>query len=219
MVGAQTELRGPGVASVSVAATKARDTPGLLERGAVFFTLFVGTGAMISLFTLPNPQGDPWASSAENPVSRAMWICIYLVMLYWLVPVSQQVITLMRRNIWIPILMLLVLVSVLWSPTPGVTLRRGVAIDLSAIYGYYLAIRFTTRQIVELLAIALALALLMSVVFIVALPSYGVYNDIFRGPTWRGVFLQSSPSVMRLHWASWHSLLLRHLGLGSSSFR
>lgn len=159
----------------------------------VTMTLFIGTGAVLLLFRLPDPQGDPWAGSDQDPLVRGIWLALYLVMLIVVAPHWREVLALMRGNIWIPAMLMLVVLSAAWSAVPALTFRRGVAIDLGAIYGYYLAVRFTTKQVVDLLAIVLAVALLLSLVFVIFLPSYGVYQDIFRGSTWRGVFIQKNP--------------------------
>jgi exopolysaccharide production protein ExoQ len=166
---------------------------GVGERLAVIASFFLGMGALISMFRLPNPEGDPWAGSDQDPLTRGIWLALYLVMIYLVAPHWREVVDLMKRNIWIPVLMLLVLGSAAWSGDPGLTARRAVAIDLGALYGYYLAVRFSTAEVVRLLRIAIAVALLLSVAFIVFLPSYGIYQDLFRGSTWRGVFLHKNP--------------------------
>jgi len=168
-------------------------TPGRIERLFVMLVFFLGTGALIAMFRLPDPDGDPWAASAQDPVQQLLWLGVYAVTLMLLVPHRRQVAQLMAKNKWIPALMIVVLLSAAWSPTPTITLRRSIAIDLGGIFGYYLAIRFSSREVVRLLAVSLAAALVLSVLFIVGLPSYGVYNDQFRGATWRGVFLHKQP--------------------------
>lgn len=183
------------VASLSVESAHLRQAGEslLFERALVAIAFFLGSGALISMFRLPDPEGDPWAGSAEDPLTQALWLALYAVMAFFLAPRWRDVLALMRRNAWIPALLIVVLLSTLWSPDPGLTLRRAVAITLGALYGYYLAIRFSMKQVLQLLAFALAGGLLLSVLFIVLLPSYGIYEDIFRGATWRGVFLHKQP--------------------------
>jgi O-antigen ligase len=164
-----------------------------MERVLVVVAFTIGIGAILSMFRLPDPQGDPWAGSAEDPFTRGIWLVLYLAMLYFVLPHWREVVALMRGNVWIPALLLLVLLSAIWSPDPALTLRRALAINLAAAYGYYLAVRFTLRQVLRLVGVAVGLALVLSIVFIVLMPGYGIYGDIFRGATWRGVFLHKQP--------------------------
>jgi O-antigen ligase len=172
---------------------RTRTTSDQLERALVVIAFAIGIGALLSMFRLPDPQGDPWAGSAEDPLTRGIWLLLYLAALFFVLPHWRELIGLMRGNVWIPALLLLVLLSAIWSPDPALTLRRALAINLAAGYGYYLAVRFTLRQVLSLLGIALGLALVLSIVFIVLMPGYGIYGDIFRGSTWRGVFLHKQP--------------------------
>ena len=167
--------------------------PGLLERMFVVAVLLLTSGALVPMLRLPDPEGSPWAASTGNGLQQAIWLGVYLTALITVLPRWRTLLAAMAVNKWIPALMALALASTFWSTTPALTFRRAAAVDLAGLFGYYLAIHFTRRQVLELLAIALGTALLLSFIFVVFLPSYGVYFDQYRGLTWRGVFLHKQP--------------------------
>ncbi len=79
---------------------------------------------------------------------------------------------------------LLALASLFWSADPGETVRQSIVIGSIAVYGLYLCIRFDLREILQLLAVMFTISAVCSLIFVFALPEYGLQ------PTgeWAGVF-------------------------------
>lgn len=77
--------------------------------------------------------------------------------------------------------------STLWSIEPGLSLRRSISVLAPTALGLILASRFTWRELVRLVAIALAVAGLLSALVALLLPDEGIMS-IEYGDAWRGVY-------------------------------
>ncbi|MGY8661353.1 O-antigen ligase family protein [Bradyrhizobium sp. UFLA05-109] len=100
----------------------------------------------------------------------------------------------MLRGTW-PIFLMpaLAFTSMLWSPDPGYTLRKGVAFTGSVLIGFLVATVLNTQDAVRLLGRVLSFIILLSIVYVFIFPHYGVHNasDFFQSVHaghWRGVF-------------------------------
>jgi exopolysaccharide production protein ExoQ len=79
------------------------------------------------------------------------------------------------------------LLSILWSFAPGMTLRRSIALIGSTSFAFYLATRYSLKQLLKLLGWAFGIAVILSFVFGIALPKYGIMGGIHAG-AWRGIY-------------------------------
>lgn len=84
------------------------------------------------------------------------------------------------------LLTLLTIVSTMWSQAPDTTLRRSIALSLSACFALYIVIRFDFRSALNLLAIAFAVFLTIGI-FSAAVPGLGVTPSGVYAGAWRGL--------------------------------
>ena len=85
------------------------------------------------------------------------------------------------------------MVSAVWSPDAFLTLRRGFALLGTVFLGLSLATTFDFRQALAILIRSLALAMALSVVWVVLFPKYGVHQatdfmEPIHAGKWRGIF-------------------------------
>jgi exopolysaccharide production protein ExoQ len=154
-----------------------------LEKIFVVVALLLFTGAFLWL--------GGGGEEGSNRLAQASYLGIYGITCLLVVRQLERFIYVSTRE---PLLLLLVgiaLLSVLWSVAPEVTLRRGFALLGTTMFGAYLAMRFSLREQLRLLAWALGIAALLSLVFALALPSYGVMSDA-RGEAFRGIYSQKN---------------------------
>ena len=78
-------------------------------------------------------------------------------------------------------------ISMLWSVDPRETVERSVALVGSSIFGAYLGWRFTLGRLVFLLAVGMSIAVCLSLVVIVLLPSVGIKQGGQWAGSWQGV--------------------------------
>ncbi|MBD2459692.1 O-antigen ligase family protein [Oscillatoria sp. FACHB-1407] len=91
-----------------------------------------------------------------------------------------------------PLLILLhviTVMSVLWSVAPEFTADETKAVVRAALFGIYLAVRFSLQDQMYLLARTLAVSLVFSLLVGFALPGYGIHTTGEFAGSWKGVFL------------------------------
>lgn len=91
------------------------------------------------------------------------------------------------------ILPCLALLSTLWAPDVTLTLRRSVALLGTILFGFSLASILSLRQCVSLVITALTGAMLLSIIWVVAFPKFGIHQaedavQAVHMGLWRGIF-------------------------------
>lgn len=158
-----------------------------LEWWAAGFALFCFTGALMPLFL-----GSGGLDEAARSKLRLVALPAYLVALVFLARSPGQLLVTVRRNLPFTLLLFLPFVSILWSISGSVTLRRAVGLVLSVALAYLLAIRFTPRQLAALVAAVLVPLMVLSLVFAVALPHLGRMPADAAASGVRGVFFHKN---------------------------
>ncbi|ULR42315.1 O-antigen ligase family protein [Rhizobium sp. K102] len=152
-------------------------------------------GAAISLFFqagafLPLILADPDGSLSESAKSILRLPCfpVYVFTLVVLVRNFPQFLTALRRNLLVPLILILPFLSTLWSIGPPTSLRRAIGLFFCVLLSYVLAIRFTPRQLLFLLFVTLGACNVLSVVIAVTSPSLALMPD----GAMRGVFIHKN---------------------------
>ncbi len=159
---------------------------GFIERAAVCVLIFMFSNALFA------PLLDPEQKAGDTmPVLRLMWLPAYAVImglaaLRWRAMVKA----------WLPALLTFaitgfVIASVIWSIAPDVTMRRGVALIATTIFGLYLGARYNWRELINLLAWNFTFLAVLSLLFVVAMPSFGVHHGVNDG-AWRGLWYEKN---------------------------
>lgn len=167
------------------AAPRLSFAPGL-EAGLALLVILLFSNALIGpLLTDPD---DPDASST---LLRLMWPPVYALALALILlkpgPVWRQAV-----RAWPLVLFgLLPFVSVAWSISPDTAVRRGLGVIMTLVFALWLAARYDWRDLIRLLALAFAVLAAGSLVAAVAVPSFGVMQEIFPG-AWRGLWWEKN---------------------------
>jgi exopolysaccharide production protein ExoQ len=160
--------------------------PSLIEKAFAVFSLFLSTTALIPVL-LDKPGAD---AVPADPYSPLLFIGVYLVTILLLVLHRNSFIWVVQKDIWIWLLVGLVLASVLWTVAPDLTPRRSLLLLGTTLFGVYLAMRYTLREQLQFLALAFGAIIILSILFAIALPFYGVMSyqegGIHAG-AWRGI--------------------------------
>jgi O-antigen ligase len=77
--------------------------------------------------------------------------------------------------------------STLWSDQPELTLSRSISLLAPTACGVFIAARFTPTELVRLLAFALGIPAVLSVIVVLMLPADGI-SSIEYGSAWQGVY-------------------------------
>jgi exopolysaccharide production protein ExoQ len=92
------------------------------------------------------------------------------------------------RRTW-PILLpvLFAACSLLWSVDPALTLHQTIALTGTTAFGAFLAVRFSLKEQLKILALVLGIVACASAMVALLLPSYGVMSGVHSG-AWSGIF-------------------------------
>ena len=184
--------------------TAARDRPSIVQRLAqpqnliAVLLLFWMSGPVApfipnldntftTLYTM-QPRNLAPPLDAGGDLLRLSWIPVYLVVIVAAMRHWRLVRRFMMRNRLLLLLLGWTMLSTLWSVSPPDTLRRSIALDLSTLLGIYLGMRFDVLWMLRLLAAALTVDMVASVICGLAFPDIGIANDGDYAGAWRGVF-------------------------------
>lgn len=160
-----------------------------IERFFLITAVIVLSGAFISLIGIQNGYFD--LVDGEDPRLRMIYSAIYLMMLPPLLLRYKALFYVISHNLlWVG-LILLTLLSTLWSDTPDLTLRRSFALMATTLFGIYFGIAFSVRHQIRILLIAFFIIWIGSLILIFVQPEYGIMSGLDAG-RWRGGFINKN---------------------------
>ena len=173
-----------------------------LEWITVTVGIFIHTGAV---FPLLMQGADGILDDAERAKLRLLYLPIYALSFALLAARPGLLIKAGLRNIPMLLLLMLPVLSSLWSISPALSLRRSVALVLSMGVAFLLATRFTPRQQIIVIGTAIGAALVLSLGAGIAWPSLAFTPE---DGTMRGVFFNKNVF-------GWMSVLLIIAGIAA----
>lgn len=173
---AKQPIRRPKITSVSLLS--------VLEVGFVVLALLLfEPGELVGFFS--GGGGPPTGLTANDDLLRqATWLTIYGGVLIFLSLRARHIFYAVTRDKFLLLLLGIVLLSVFWSFAPEFTLRRGFILLATTLFAVYFAIRFRPYEQLQLLAWALGIAAILSLLFALALPVHGIMDS----GEWQGIY-------------------------------
>lgn len=157
------------------------------ERLFAAVALLFSTGAFLNLGIVPGEV----PSGAAGVVSLPVTGLIYLITLFLLIRHCKGFVTVFLREWPLVALAGIAMASALWSQVPATSFRHGVGLLFTFLFGTYLAMRYSLRDQLRLLAWALGICVVFSYVF--SLLGLGTSVDAGLGVSgWYGVFGQKN---------------------------
>lgn len=129
---------------------------------------------------------------ANDELLRMSWIPVYLLVLTLAFGHWRVIGHFLLRQRTLLLLIGWTFLSTLWSVSPEDTLRRSIALSASTVFGLYLGTRFDVLWVVRLLAMALALEMLASLICGMAFSDIGVASEGEYAGAWRGVYVSKN---------------------------
>ncbi|MTJ48422.1 O-antigen ligase [Dolichospermum sp. UHCC 0259] len=124
---------------------------------------------------------------ADNSLIKIVFLFIYLITFILLSFRWKKVVYVLSKDNYIILLLGIVTASILWSINSEITISRCIAIVGTSLFGIYLASRYTLKEQVVLLGWTFTVITLLSLLFIVALPKFGIMGGIHAG-AFRGIY-------------------------------
>ena len=126
-------------------------------------------------------------SASDGGIIRLVYYPVYACGIGLAVPAWRRLLGATWRTPLLLTLILMCLVSMIWSIDPPTTLRRFIAMFMTSVCAYALAARFSWRRLTEILGLTFVILTLASIFMAVVFPHKGRMTDLFPG-AWRGVF-------------------------------
>lgn len=166
----------------------------LFEKGFTVFGLIFFTGVLSfdSLYISPDPKADTAAiSNPIYPLLSIIQIAVYGITTLLLIARWRGSIQTALRNKLVWGLVGLVLISFFWSDFPDVSSRKGFNAVQTALFGLYMASRFSLKEQLRLLALSLGIVAIISLLFSFAFRGAAIETGANAG-AWRGPFTQKN---------------------------
>ncbi|MBU8597381.1 O-antigen ligase family protein [Alkalihalobacillus clausii] len=125
-----------------------------------------------------------------DSTKQAVLLSVYaltFILLFLRKGMLSKTITYLFKEKWLLFLMVIVVISFMWSHLPELSSRRVVAMVGSTLFGLYLSVRFNLRTIVKLLSTAFGVIIVFNLFGIVFFSEYTTYVET-RGEVWQGFF-------------------------------
>jgi exopolysaccharide production protein ExoQ len=118
---------------------------------------------------------------------QVITLLIYSIGLLYILAERDRMPKLLTNNWALLTLTGFALFSSLWSYYPEATFRRAFALLLTTTFAYYLVLRYTPRELLQLVAWALFLGAALSLVLVMLYPGSTIHHDALAG-SWMGSF-------------------------------
>ncbi|WP_293101884.1 O-antigen ligase, partial [Moorena sp. SIO3I6] len=172
--------------------------PGFMRKLLAFFepifttvSLVLYSGGVLTVILSGGRSEGDVIQEFDSSLSRLLFVLIYLVTFFLLTLRWKKVLYVLSKDRWLNLLVGIAVVSIFWSSEPTTTINRAVALIGTTLFGVYLASRYTIKEQLEMLGWAFGVAVLLSFMFIVALPKYGIMGGVHAG-TWRGIYVHKN---------------------------
>jgi len=181
-------------------APQTRAEPGLITAlreapGFAFARMLEGTATVLCLYLFSTALIGPVFADPQDPESsailRLIWLPVYALTLALCAFRPGAILGTLANNILLLGLVGLTAVSVIWSIDPDTTLRRSFALIMSTLFGFWMASRWSWREMILLIASAFGLIAVSSTVMALAVPSIGIDHAVHAG-AWKGVFWEKN---------------------------
>ncbi|MEH1999788.1 MAG: O-antigen ligase family protein [Nostoc sp.] len=159
------------------------------EQGFTVIALLIYSGAILTL-VLSGGAGQNEVVEYDSLLNRISFFVIYAITLLLLILRWKKTlyVLVLNKDIFLYSLLMLAVVSIIWSFEPSTTLKNSFTLIGSSLFGLYLVSRYSLKQQLYLLAWTFGIVIVLSFIFSLALPKYGIQNQDIGKPLWRGVF-------------------------------
>lgn len=164
----------------------------LVEKGFIIFSLLFFTGAISVLL---NGGTAPSATRIDS-ISKVLLYSIQAVTVVLVVVHHKQVLrtALQEKLLWL--MVVVAIGSTFWSDVPSITLANSINLVRLTLFGVYFAARYSLKEQLHLLTWVFGIGAALSLIFVLALPSYGVMGvgeissaeTIAHAGPWQGVY-------------------------------
>jgi exopolysaccharide production protein ExoQ len=165
------------------------------EQGFTILSLiFYSSGPLPLILSGGAGQGleDISPDPTDYSILQTLFFFNYLVTLVLLILRWKKVIYVLTKDWTIGLLMGIALASLMWSSIPKITQIRSIALVGTSLFGLYLASRYTIRQQLKLLGWSFGIVIIMSFLFALLMPKFGIMLSGVHAGAWRGIYVHKN---------------------------
>lgn len=148
------------------------------------FVIMLSTTALVGLLV---DLKDTANAAAGSPVFKILWGSIYLISLLRVIARRHEALALIKANKALSLLVLIPLLSSMWSIDRSASLHIAGALSCSILFCIDFTLRFSIRRQLELVRTALVILLALSVLVELLIPGFMPTRDEEVG-AWHGVW-------------------------------
>lgn len=168
-----------------------------VEKALCVFVLTAFGGTVLPAL-LMNGGALP-ADADEGGAVMLFYAAVYLVIIALVMNRPRLAVQVPLISPALTALILLAGLSAVWSLHPDITVRRTIALLFTTTFAVYMGLRWSLAETLALLATALGGLIVVSYVFIAAIPAIGIDHFLHEG-AWKGVFWQKNVTGRMLVW-------------------
>jgi exopolysaccharide production protein ExoQ len=165
------------------------------ERWFVIFSLiFYSSGPLPLILSGGAGQGidEEALSNIDYTLPQSIFFVTYIISLFLLILRWKKGLYTLSKAPTIWLLMVIALISVIWSFNPQLTRPRSIALAGTSLFGLYIASRFSIREQLNLLGWSCGIIVVMSFLFAIIVPSYGTMASGIHAGAWRGIYVHKN---------------------------
>jgi exopolysaccharide production protein ExoQ len=167
----------------------------IAERWFVILSLiFYSSGPLPLILSGGAGQGidEETVVSIDYTLPQTIFFINYLISLFLLIIRWRKATYTLSKDSTIWLLMLIALISVLWSFNPQLTRPRSIALAGTSLFGLYVASRFSIREQIKLLGWSCGIIVGMSFLLAIIIPYYGTMASGIHAGAWRGIYVHKN---------------------------
>jgi exopolysaccharide production protein ExoQ len=162
-----------------------RSAPGFGEIAFVVVLLFLTSGAFLA--SLQGEDATSLGTRTGSLLTNGIWACMYILAAIFVVQHCKGSQLSLRRG-WLFLAPIgIAMASLAWSDDRASTFLRCVALVGTTLQSYYLAVRFGSRRLLQILGWVGAISMVLCYIFAIFVPQIGIGTDLFEGD-WLGIF-------------------------------
>ncbi|HLO83781.1 MAG TPA: O-antigen ligase [Nostocaceae cyanobacterium] len=132
-------------------------------------------------------EGEAAVDSFDPVPVRVLYLFNYIVTTLLVFARWKKAAYILSKDRFLWVLITIAALSIFWSANPTITQSRIIGLIGTSLFALYIATRYSLKQQVQLLGWVFGLAVILSLIFIVALPKYGIMGGVHAG-AWRGIY-------------------------------
>ncbi|MBD2197359.1 MULTISPECIES: O-antigen ligase family protein [Calothrix] len=149
--------------------------------------LFYSGGPLTLILSGGASEGDSDEAPTDTGLIQLVFMVIYLITCILLLLRWKKAISILSKVKFTWLIIFLSALSIFWSAAPQVTIVRTVALFGTSLFGMYLASRYTLKEQMELINWMFCVAIILGLLFAIALPKYGLMGGLHSGAL-RGIY-------------------------------